>query len=71
MRAVLLALADAGVPLGPLLGRGDQFFASTQLRSEPAQSALTAAFIKNTLSRPRSTPTLVLAHAQDIRKRWP
>ncbi|MER7755238.1 DUF3962 domain-containing protein [Kitasatospora sp. NPDC097643] len=42
-----------------------------ELRSELAQSALTAAFIKNTLSRLRSTPTLVLAHAQDIRKRWP
>jgi hypothetical protein len=35
------------------------------------QSALTAAFVKKTLAQLRSTPTLVLAHAQDIRKRWP
>ncbi len=35
------------------------------------QSALTAAFIKRTLAQLRGAPTLVLAHAQDIRKRWP
>ncbi|MER7486602.1 RNAseH domain-containing protein [Streptomyces sp. NPDC126497] len=35
------------------------------------QSALMAAFVKKTLAQLRSTPTLVLAHAQDVRKRWP
>ncbi|WP_427922833.1 pPIWI_RE module domain-containing protein [Streptomyces sp. cg40] len=41
------------------------------LRTSAQQSALTAAFIKKTLAGLRSTPTLVLVHAQDIRKRWP
>ncbi|MEU5425260.1 DUF3962 domain-containing protein [Streptomyces olivoreticuli] len=41
------------------------------LRTEAQQSAVTAAFIKNTLAGLRSKPTLVLAHAQDVRKRWP
>src|SRR5690606_13902419 len=40
-------------------------------RSSAEQSALTAAFVKKTLAQLRSTPTLVLAHAQDVRKRWP
>ncbi|HEY9440484.1 MAG TPA: RNAseH domain-containing protein, partial [Streptomyces sp.] len=35
------------------------------------QSASTAAFVEKTLRRLRSTPTLVLVHAQDVRKRWP
>jgi hypothetical protein len=39
--------------------------------SSAEQSALTAAFIKKTLAQLRSTPTLVLVHAQDLRKRWP
>ncbi|MEV6974115.1 DUF3962 domain-containing protein [Kitasatospora sp. NPDC093806] len=42
-----------------------------ELRTAEAQSAHTAAFVKKTLDRLRSTPTLVLAHAQDVRKRWP
>ncbi|MFC5724463.1 pPIWI_RE module domain-containing protein [Streptomyces gamaensis] len=41
------------------------------LKTEAQQSAVTAAFIKNTLAKLRSNPTLVLAHAQDLRKRWP
>lgn len=40
-------------------------------KNSAEQSALTAAFIKKTLAQLRSTPTLVLAHAQDVRKRWP
>ncbi|MFI8837101.1 pPIWI_RE module domain-containing protein [Streptomyces afghaniensis] len=40
-------------------------------RTVAQQSALTAAFVKNTLAGLRSSPTLVLAHAQDLRKRWP
>ncbi|MCT7351842.1 DUF3962 domain-containing protein [Streptomyces sp. 15-116A] len=39
-------------------------------RTSADQAALMAAFIKQTLSSLRSTPTLVLAHAQDVRKRW-
>ncbi|GAA0917264.1 pPIWI_RE module domain-containing protein [Streptomyces thermoalcalitolerans] len=34
------------------------------------QSAIMAAFVKKTLAQLRSTPTLVLVHAQDVRKRW-
>ncbi|MFJ8198276.1 pPIWI_RE module domain-containing protein [Streptomyces sp. NPDC096152] len=40
-------------------------------KNSAEQSALMAAFIKKTLAQLRSTPTLVLAHAQDVRKRWP
>ncbi|MCF1593855.1 pPIWI_RE module domain-containing protein [Streptomyces muensis] len=40
-------------------------------RSSADQAAFMAAFIKQTLSSLRSTPTLVLTHAQDVRKRWP
>jgi hypothetical protein len=40
-------------------------------KSSAEQSALMAAFVKKTLAQLRSTPTLVLAHAQDVRKRWP
>ncbi|GAA2248884.1 hypothetical protein GCM10010145_15300 [Streptomyces ruber] len=40
-------------------------------RNSTEQSALMAAFVKKTLAQLRSTPTLVLAHAQDVRKRWP
>jgi hypothetical protein len=39
--------------------------------SSAEQSALTAAFIKKTLAQLRSTPTLVVVHAQNLRKRWP
>ncbi|MFE3379921.1 RNAseH domain-containing protein [Streptomyces anulatus] len=35
------------------------------------ESAVTAAFIRRTLASLRGTPTLGLAHAQDVRKRWP
>ncbi|WP_406168253.1 RNaseH domain-containing protein [Streptomyces sp. NBC_00996] len=38
-------------------------------RTSADQAALMAAFIKQTLSSLRSTPTLVLTHAQDVRKR--
>ncbi|MFJ9114621.1 pPIWI_RE module domain-containing protein [Streptomyces sp. NPDC102394] len=40
-------------------------------KNSAEQSALMAAFVKKTLAQLRSTPTLVLAHAQDVRKRWP
>ncbi|AZM78025.1 DUF3893 domain-containing protein [Streptomyces sp. KPB2] len=40
-------------------------------RNSAEQSALTAAFVKKTLAQLRSAPTLVLVHAQDVRKRWP
>ncbi|MFG3093597.1 pPIWI_RE module domain-containing protein [Streptomyces sp. NPDC048202] len=40
-------------------------------RNGAEQSASMAAFVKKTLAQLRSTPTLVLAHAQDVRKRWP
>ncbi|WP_435253143.1 pPIWI_RE module domain-containing protein [Streptomyces tendae] len=40
-------------------------------RNSVEQSALTAAFVKKTLAQLRSAPTLVLVHAQDVRKRWP
>ncbi|MFI2543306.1 pPIWI_RE module domain-containing protein [Streptomyces rochei] len=40
-------------------------------KNSAEQSALTAAFLKKTLAQLRSAPTLVLAHAQDVRKRWP
>ncbi len=39
-------------------------------RTSADQAALMAAFIKQTLSSLRSTATLVLTHAQDLRKRW-
>ncbi|MFI0774664.1 pPIWI_RE module domain-containing protein [Streptomyces sp. NPDC021212] len=42
-----------------------------ELKTSAQQSALMAAFIKKTLAGLRSAPTLVLSHAQDIRKRWP
>ncbi|MHC3458113.1 pPIWI_RE module domain-containing protein [Streptomyces flavovirens] len=41
------------------------------LRTSAQQSAVTAAFIRRTLASLRGTPTLVLSHAQDVRKRWP
>jgi hypothetical protein len=40
-------------------------------KNSAEQSALMAAFVKKTLAQLRSTPTLVLTHAQDVRKRWP
>jgi hypothetical protein len=40
-------------------------------KNSAEQSALTAAFVKKTLAQLRSAPTLVLVHAQDVRKRWP
>ncbi|MFD5343216.1 RNaseH domain-containing protein [Streptomyces anulatus] len=41
------------------------------LRTSVQESAVTAAFIRRTLASLRGTPTLGLAHAQDVRKRWP
>ncbi|MFJ8691796.1 pPIWI_RE module domain-containing protein [Streptomyces roseolilacinus] len=43
----------------------------SDLRTSAQQSAVTAAFIRRTLASLRGAPTLVLAHAQDVRKRWP
>ncbi len=40
-------------------------------KNSAEQSALMAAFVKKTLAQLRSTPTLVLVHGQDVRKRWP
>ncbi|MFD9477174.1 MULTISPECIES: pPIWI_RE module domain-containing protein [Streptomyces] len=42
----------------------------SDLRTSAQQSAVTAAFIRRTLASLRGTPTLLLAHAQDVRKRW-
>lgn len=41
------------------------------LKTDYDQTAATAAFVKNTLYQMRSTPTLVVTHAQNTRNRWP
>ncbi|WP_274534357.1 RNAseH domain-containing protein [Saccharothrix sp. CB00851] len=41
------------------------------MATEAEQTSATAAFVKNTLYQMRSTPTLVVIHAQNTRGRWP
>lgn len=41
------------------------------LASEAEQTAATTAFVKNTLREFRIEPTIVVAHAQNTRSRWP